>query len=775
MKQIFNLIAYPDRPQELANTIDTASQIYLGSPESHKFQTWKEGFKPGAFISSNVRELINQSEIFIADITFSNFNVIYEVGYAIGNGKTVIPISNKSFRDAGKYLDQLGILDTVGFESYENSEELIKILGDSNEKPPLLSPHETYNHEQPAYLLDCFRRTDFESRIISSVKKVGLFYRSFDPREQPRLSLTEAIKQVSSSSGILVPLISEEIDDASLHNLRGSFLIGLSHGMGKEVLVLQHGQNPVPIDFRDFATTIKHPDDVSNEVNEFARKTWQALQSSSNPVISSSGNFLSQINFGSSAAENEFRNLGNYFVKTHEYNRALRGEGRLVVGRKGSGKTAIFLQVRDQMRNKVNSIILDLKPDGYQLKKFKESVLDLMQEGTKEHTVTVFWEYLLYLEICHKILEKDKKIWGRNPDIYEKYIELERLYKRDDFVQEGDFSERLSKLLSNITQEFDTKYADQKDKRLTTEELTELLYIHDVHKLKENVIDYLKSKESLLILIDNLDKGWPTQGVGPDDVLMIRTLLEATRKIEKTMARENISGHSLVFLRNDVYEKLIDNTPDRGKEGLISIDWTDPKLLSEIIFQRLVFNGVDSTKKFEHIWREICDPIYNGEASSEYLIKRCLMRPRCLLDLIEYCVSHAVNLRREKIQAEDIEKGLVSYSMGLIRDFGYEIRDVWSEAEDVLYSFISSSNILSKEEIYEKLKEFEMSSDRFDEIIEYLLWYGFLGILKAHDEEIYIYDLNYDMKHMLAHLKKENFVVGFCINPAFWQGLGIAN
>ena len=71
----------------------------------------------------------------------------------------------------------------------------------------------------------------------------------------------------------------------------------------------------------------------------------------------------------------------------------------MVIGRKGSGKTAIFFQVRDRIRQRRQNVVLDLKPDGYQLLKFKESILSLLAQGTYEHTITAFWEYLILLEL----------------------------------------------------------------------------------------------------------------------------------------------------------------------------------------------------------------------------------------------------------------------------------------------------------------------------------------------------------------------------------------
>ena len=58
----------------------------------------------------------------------------------------------------------------------------------------------------------------------------------------------------------------------------------------------------------------------------------------------------------------------------------MRGEVRLVVGRKGSGKTAVFLQVRDKVWASRKHVVLDLKPDGYRLLKFKDRVSSFLRQ-----------------------------------------------------------------------------------------------------------------------------------------------------------------------------------------------------------------------------------------------------------------------------------------------------------------------------------------------------------------------------------------------------------
>ncbi len=61
---------------------------------------------------------------------------------------------------------------------------------------------------------------------------------------------------------------------------------------------------------------------------------------------------LASLNLGASAAENEMQDLGDYHLETDEYRRALRGEAQVIAGRKGSGNTALFVQLRDKLRRR---------------------------------------------------------------------------------------------------------------------------------------------------------------------------------------------------------------------------------------------------------------------------------------------------------------------------------------------------------------------------------------------------------------------------------------
>ena len=104
------------------------------------------------------------------------------------------------------------------------------------------------------------------------------------------------------------------------------------------------------------------------------------------------------------------------------------------------------------------------------------------------------------------------------------------------------------------------------------------------------------------------------------------------------------------------------------------------------------------------------------------------MRPRNFLTLVNYCKSNAVNLQRSKIAEEDIRKACSIYSADIGNEIGLEIRDVFPEAEDILYYFIGARANITLKQIKEYLAKSPVPPEFHDRLIEILLWFGFLGV-----------------------------------------------
>jgi hypothetical protein len=667
-------------------------------------------------------------------------------------------------------MDKIGIFDTLGFETYTNEETLAHHLETISAERPI--PLRTASRNQtPVYLLRTPTSGQAMLAILGRIKKSRLDFRSFIPGEEVRLSATKAIDDVSESLGVVVPLLSKTFADYEIHNIRAAFVAGLAIAMGKVALILQPDDGPAPLDVRDLVKTYRSAVEIGDYIADFAPEVTERLQAQT-PLALPKGNFLSDISIGDPIAENEFRTLGNYFLRTDQFGRATRGEVNLVVGRKGAGKTALFSQLRNDKRANVQNIVVDLKPEGYQLIRLKEDVLDFLAHGARTHLIAAFFEYVLYLEIGYKLLEKDKERHIRDGRLYEPYRRLLEVYQSGD-AGEGDFSERLLSLSQSLAADFRSKYGQQTDQRLNSTQVTELVYKHNIREVRDALSAYIEFKDALWVLFDNLDKGWSSHGISDNDVLILRSLIDAARKIQRQLQGEGHNFHCVVFVRNDVYQLLMEASPDYGKESRATLDWTDPDLLRELLRRRFVQNGLPADTPFDRVWSQVCISHYKGEETSQYLIDRSLMRPRNLLKLFGHCRGFAVNLEHERIDESDLEKGLEAYALDLITEADQELTDIVGEDVTLIYHFVGEGDVISPSKLETILSMAGIPEDRRRAIVDFLLYYGFIGLSFNAEATKYIFDVGYDLRLLKVLKEKHADNLSYVINPAFTPALNL--
>lgn len=765
-------VAYPGRDKSLASLLSEAVSRANAKPISTHYEPWAFNDVPGNPLISPIVDGIDESAFIVADITYLNLNVVYEIGYAIGRRKRAFLIRHGATEGDKDLARAAGIFDTLGYLEYADCEDLTRRLT-SHIDPLPLQIEETLDRKAPVYVVEPTSRGDAETMMVSRVKKARYRYRSFNPNEDSRLSAVDAIRQVGTSSGVLVCLQPDSVSDNRTNNIRALFVAGLSHGIGKPTLILAPFGVSVPLDILDATKTFRHSDDIAEHIAALSLEITDYQQQVDPPPVKLATR-LQSLRMGDPTAENEMTTLSSYYLPIDQYNRAIHGDVNLVVGRKGSGKTALFIQLRDRVRSDKRNIVVDLKPEGYQLVKLKEDILAYLSEGSRQHLVTAFWEYLLLLEVAYKLLEKDRNTYKHNHLITQLYLDLQETYRIQEFSAEGDFSERLASLSQRIVGEYQAKYGTAPLQRLTTEQVTQLLYLHDIRALRTRLSRYLEQKQAVWILFDNLDKGWSTHGVDDTDALVLRCLINAGRAIERDMRKDGRVFHCIVFVRNDVYEHLMRNSPDYGKEMRAVLDWTDRDLLREILRLRLV-SGLDkaaSTAQLEQLIPLICISHFGGHEVIDYMIDQSLMRPRNLLKIFIHSRGFASNFNHDRISEEDLEKGMAAYSQDLLLELDRELTDVFPGAENVLYQFLDASSELSRKDLSKLILEADVSEADSEKLIDFLIYYGVVG-LRTVERDLYIYDVDYDSRKLAVRIDRAGESARFCVNPAFWPALSI--
>jgi len=606
---------------------------------------------------------------------------------------------------------------------------------------------------------------DGDITLLSGLKKSRLHFRTYDSKEETSLSLHDANREVSSSAGTVLHLLDANRDGSLVHNARCALIAGMAMGYGKCVLMVQEvmGQEgavkPYAIDFRDLIKGYLEPEQTKELLSPFLGDVIDALQSTATIPSKYQRGKLENIYLGQSAAENEIRDLPAYFVPNEPYQRAIRGDVRIVAGRKGSGKTAIFYRVRAQYWSRKSHLVLDMKPEGYQFTKLKETVLSYLKPGVQEHVLTALWHYLLLLELAHKIVFQDADRFMRGqPDIVKTVEKIKSHYLAERTgAEQEDLSERLLNVVNRIMGRFNN------EKNISdTDDIAELLYEGYVQELEDSLKQYLAHKEQVWLLIDNLDKSWPIHRADHMDILMLRCLLEATRKLQREFERLDVEFKVIVFIRDDIYNLLLQETPDRGKESVTTLLWDDIIFFEQIIEKRLS-TSYDLPEKPSKYWPTIFDQLVEGEDSFYYMLSRTLMRPRDMIKFVQKSIGVAMNRGRERVLAQDILQAEKRHSDEMLQELFFEMKDTFPKYPDIIYHFVGQNSIVAAAELETILKNAGVQTQDIKEVTELLLWYGFLGVKRNVDEEVYCYQEGNDIKKLIAIRGTGPYV----IHPAF--------
>src|SRR6266446_3551454 len=120
--------AYPSSLADVAHVVHAAQRILSGTRRELELHLWEENNISGRPLVDPVFEGIARADILIADITAMNFNVTFEIGYAIGLGKRIYLTRDSNITRDVALANKIGIFDTLGFDTYTDEEHLADLV-----------------------------------------------------------------------------------------------------------------------------------------------------------------------------------------------------------------------------------------------------------------------------------------------------------------------------------------------------------------------------------------------------------------------------------------------------------------------------------------------------------------------------------------------------------------------------------------------------------------------------------------------------------------------
>lgn len=469
---------------------------------------------------------------------------------------------------------------------------------------------------------------------------------------------------------------------------------------------------------------------------------------------------INKLTFGSDDAELDEKRgfLDKVFLKTSIFERAKRSERELVIGRKGSGKSAICLMLKKAFEAD-GMITLRITPESFSKQRLEQLKISSMNE---QQTYTLGWKYVLLTSIGLKILEVSSQY--RMSSKSKKYINNIRVFLSENGETELSFTQKVREA-SKFLSKFSIK-AYGIEGSVEAKQLQKQIYLANSLQEFQNNIDMALSQlrgAKINVLIDQVDDIWiPTK----ESEMLVIGLIKGVHELNSEIQQ----SHFFLFLRSDIYDSLKFENADKLRSLEERIEWKDSDLKHLIVTRGKVSTGIDSSSPDE-LWKSIFEETINGENSFSYIYKRTLKRPRELIQFCNIAVAEAQDNNHEYITARDVLLAEKQYSNWKYRDLANEYDSQYPYLEDILssfqgflseFSFNQFANRFDETKI--RLSNPEVNSISNEKMLQILFIIGFLGT-KIDGEDVFSYQ---DSSYILA---QQHVIV---VHPAYQPALGLS-
>jgi hypothetical protein len=421
------------------------------------------------------------------------------------------------------------------------------------------------------------------------------------------------------------------------------------------------------------------------------------------------------------------------FLPTPAYEAARKARKHLIIGRKGSGKSAICrtLEVVDDPG--ITTALVT--PDALSADEVRRFNLQGVESGMAMRMV---WRYVLAIQVAKQLVAHARSGHRRAIPTAVRKVEKFLTDNAESISTKPKLYESIAKLKGSLKlQAFGVALEGVKSPSEGTRANYGLEVIERHIELAIEALACPAEHPRLLILVDQLEDVWAEEG--ESDGLIIG-LLKAARATDSRFAGVSC----VVFLRSDIYDPLRfpDKDKYRGEEK--RVDWT-PERLQELALARARASlGLDIGP--DQLWGEIFPSEVDGTPTRDYVVDRTLMRPRDIIHLCNLCWETAQDNGHPTITAADMVEAVGLYSQWKLADLPGEYRDTFPFLEHLLVFFKDRGYLVVRAALYRHLppvldelgRLFPDRADALtvDNVLEVLYDIGFLGA-RRNDHVIY--------------------------------------
>lgn len=402
--------------------------------------------------------------------------------------------------------------------------------------------------------------------------------------------------------------------------------------------------------------------------------------------------------------------LEKYFYQVEQEKEIESGEKYFVIGRKGTGKTALSEYICS--KRDYNKFTEKMTFKNFP---FNELYTLANNSYTRPNQYISLWKYLIYSTICQMMVKND----NINVEIRDILSQLFNIDSSVNSLKKNIKKWTASEISLNIGALSGKVVLDSSNRQGWKERLDVI----------EEVIQEYIDDSYYYIVFDELDEDYKstTDPELKDNYLsLITSLFKAVQDIKSCMGNK-INIRPIVFLRDDIYRLILD--PDKNKWGdfLVELDWSAEELKRMLAFRISKAANLDKELLFDDAWLQIFSryPVGVGTKARkkipifEYIGRSTQQRPRDYVRYLQACAAKTLELKQAIITPEvvkTVDKGFSNYLRSELVD---EIHGVLPDINEI-FAIIS------------EIRKWVFSIDEFRKIYNSRLEQG---ILKTKDSE----------------------------------------
>jgi len=409
--------------------------------------------------------------------------------------------------------------------------------------------------------------------------------------------------------------------------------------------------------------------------------------------------------------EAKLEDSDRYFYHTRVVARILKGQKLYVVGRKGTGKTAI------------SEYFNNLKEKNYFAQKltFKNfpfnKLYELQDNGfTRPNQYITLWKYVIYSTIC--------KLMSNNPT-----IDLESRQKLRT-VFNDDIENALPHAVERWTgKKFDLSILGNgigigSNKEVVEKEDSDWTRRVDI---LEKFLQQQIGADKYLVMFDELDEDYKDI-IEPEKYKQYTELLTSLFKAAQDI-RARFSKHKffpVIFIRDDIYDVLQDPDKTKWLDYKVDLEWNEASIKNMLAFRlSRATTHRGPAKDFHTVWSELFnsgkvkygDRQRKSMSPFDYITRSSLLRPRDYVRYLQVCAELSLESGDSKIHPPTVATADTAFSNYLRSELEDELHGIIPDIHRILDIFTT----LRKQTI--RIDEFR---EAFDESVKQ-------GLIKTKD------------------------------------------